>query len=666
MTSTPDHESGSAPEPGAPYAISLPGARFDPVTGAELTGREGTRRRGSYALQQGEPVMSFNLVSSLLPMASGTAPQTYRWALGLGLLVPVAAGALGYLTFAFVAAALLVPVVYLIYMYDVNQWDDQPLGVTLGAVGVAGVLGIGFTWLWHGLLDSGAATAGAGAGLIGINWSSLLVLCLLVPLVSEVLKQVGPVLLSRRPAFDDLIDALTFGVAAGSAYAAAETLVVNRALFSSLGHIDQVDSGFWLSLVLSAAVVKPVVYGAATGIAMAAFSGVGRGYVGFKAPYLRGLAEAIAANVVFQLAMFLAGRVGGPRGAVLGLVLGTAVAVVLVLRLRHLLHVGILEAALEGSPHREGLKDTAHGTAWCPSCDLPLVDGANFCVACGTAVRAASKVSRRRNTALDDAAAAPATPEPPRDHKQTALVVGSALAVLLAAGLLGQVAAAASSDVETPSTEDIQITPDLSGSTIDPAPSPAPAPGPSVSPSDTASSSSYLSGETGSRAQNASAQSTSGDTFLLGSKVKTADGGVRLRLAPGWQVLASNATRIVAAKGNAVFTVDITQPPADTGAMMQSHLQGLLTQGVQDLQVTQPTQAALPSANFVAAQRLNLRGLIASQQGGSIPVEGFAFYLVRQDGVGITVTGIFNQGEMQRVPGLVKEYGVMLSSLLGG
>ena len=162
----PASDPAGSPEAGAPAVTTLPGARFDPVTGAELGGRDGARR-GSYALQQGEPVMSFNLVSSLLPLASGTSPQTYRWALALGLLVPIVAGALGYLAFAFVAAALVIPVVYTIYLYDVNQWDDQPVGVTLGTLGVAGALGVGFTWVWHGLLHDGSVTSTAGVGFDG-------------------------------------------------------------------------------------------------------------------------------------------------------------------------------------------------------------------------------------------------------------------------------------------------------------------------------------------------------------------------------------------------------------------------------------------------------------------------------------------------------------------
>ena len=104
MTTTPETPAGLPP-------VAPAGARFDPVTGAELSSGAGAggERRQSYALQPGEPVASFNLVTSLMPLASGSAPQTYRWALGLGILIPVVAGALGFLAFAFVAAALVVP-----------------------------------------------------------------------------------------------------------------------------------------------------------------------------------------------------------------------------------------------------------------------------------------------------------------------------------------------------------------------------------------------------------------------------------------------------------------------------------------------------------------------------------------------------------------------------
>ena len=194
-----------------------------------------------------------------------------------------------------------------------------------------------------------------------------------------------------------MIDGLTFGVAAGAAFAAAETIVVNRGLFCSFGQVDSPNAGFWVSLILSAAVVKPIVYGAATGIAVASFSGLGAGYDGFKPAYFRGLAEALAANILFQGGLFFAARLEGTKGAVVGLVWGALIAAALVVRLRYLLHFAVLEAALEAASTGTELKDAARGTAYCPSCEMPLMAGANFCVACGTSVRAGSKVTRARN-----------------------------------------------------------------------------------------------------------------------------------------------------------------------------------------------------------------------------------------------------------------------------
>ena len=560
MTTTPGTPQGPTGVPaGAP-----PGARFDPITGADLRAGAGGERRDAFALQPGEPVASFNMVTSLMPLASGAAPQTYRWALALGLLIPVVAGALGYLAFAFVAAALVVPAIYIVYMYDVNEWEDQPLGVVLGAVGLAAALGVGFTFLWHaGLLGGDAAPVDFGQASPGIRWSSLLVLVLLVPVVSEILKQVGPLFLATRPKFDDMIDALTFGVAAGAAYAAAETIVVNRGLFSSFGHVENADAGFWVSLILSAAIVKPIVYGAATGIALAAWSGLGSGYDGFKPGYLRGLAEAILANIVFQAGLFFAARLEGTTGAVVGLVWGALVAAVLVVRLRYLLHFAVLEAALEASATGAELKDSARGTAFCPSCEMPLTHGANFCVVCGTATRAGSKVTRLRNRTDDEAAGATAARRPalaptpagvaPRDNKKTAVVVGSVVAAIVLGGVVGQAAASAAEDVK-PGDTGVEIEPQIgSGPETDDPPEEAPAPGPEPDPSESPAALGSL-GTQGMSAAFGAAQGLPGAvTTTQPTTEPTPDGGnggttsgnavdlgngIGFQVPPGFEVLA--------------------------------------------------------------------------------------------------------------------------------
>jgi RsiW-degrading membrane proteinase PrsW (M82 family) len=629
------------------------GARFHPVTGAEL-GAGGAERRQSFALQPGEPVASFNLVSSLMPLASGSAPQTYRWALGLGILIPVVAGALGYLAFAFVAAALVVPAVYVVYLYDVNQWEDQPVGVVLGAVGAAAALAVGFTFLWHaGLLGDDLAVVdvdGHGAG--GVRWTSFLVLVLLVPVVSELLKQIGPILLARRPAFDDMIDGLTFGVASGAAFAAAETIVVNRGLFSTFGQVDSPNAGFWVSLVLSAAVVKPIVYGAATGIAVASFSGLGRGYDGFKPAYLRGLAEALAANIVFQAGLFFAARLDGTTGAVVGLVWGALIAVVLVVRLRHLLHFAVLEAALEASSAGTELKDTVHGTAYCPSCEMPLVSGANFCVVCGTSVRAGSKVTRGRNR-IDDtdpanlANAEPARPSlaptpagvAPRDNQRTAVVVAAVVAAILLGGVVGQAAASAAADegddLPPPSESPVTVDPESYEDELDQ--------GSAVRVGVDEDRNPQAAGGKGGLV------SLSDDVLFLVPK------GFKI------EVNENGFARVYGQKG--YFFAYLTPTRSTLPKLIRTNLTELQEEtGIEDLAITQPQ--AIQVSGVQGAARLTFRGLLASQQGGSIPVEGFAFYFVREDGTGATAFAIYGKGALKPGGKLLAGYNTMLNTLI--
>jgi hypothetical protein len=623
------------------------GARFDPVTGAEL-GAGGGERRQSFALQPGEPVASFNLVSSLMPLASGSAPQTYRWAIGLGLLIPIVAGALGYLAFAFVAAALVVPAVYVVYMYDVNQWEDQPLGVVLGAVGAAAALGVGFTFLWHaGLLGDDLSPVdfgGNGAG--SIRWTSFLVLVLLVPIVGELLKQVGPILLARLPAFDDMIDGLTFGVAAGAAFAAAETIVVNRGLFSSFGHVDSPNAGFWVSLILSAAIVKPIVYGAATGIAVASFSGLGAGYDGFRPGYFRGLAEALVANILFQAGLFFTARVEGTTGAVLGLVWGAIIAAALVVRLRYLLHFAVLEAALEASSAGVLHKDSARGTAYCPSCEMPLPAGANFCVVCGTSVRAGSKVTRLRNRTEDVELAAPRpslkpTTAPgvaPRDSKTTALVVGAVVATILAGGVVGQVAAAAAADeghLQPPSESPVVIDPDAGGDQLGQKPAIT-----------------LGSVDEGSKAL----QAAGSDQVVV-----VAD-DVLMLVPKGFRVVdqSNGYVQVFGYKG--YFWAYLNPKKVTLAKLITNNLTGIQNMGVEDLEVTQPQSVAVSGMRGAAS--LSFRGLLATQQGGSIPVEGFAYYFIRPDGTGATAFALYGQGSLKPKSKLLLGYNTMISTLV--
>lgn len=383
-------------------------ARFCARCGADVraTTPVGHRRRGVFAARPSEPTWSLNLISTLMPLAAGSTVQTYRFALAVGLGVPLVAAVFGFLPFAFAAAAVAVPFVILLYLRDVNQWENRPLSVLAGTIAVAGVLALGFTLLWRDVLTNGSFSLIPNGNGVTVDVKVLLIIGLLVPVVSEVFKELGPLWLASRPHFDDLIDGLTFGVAAGAAYAAVETLVLNSGIvFNGPGRIHSPSAAVWISIIVVSGLIKPVIYGAASGIAVAAWSGAGKGYCGFGKPYLRGLAEAILANVAFQVGLYLTGRLGGTLGVTLGLAFSVILAGVLVLRLRFVLHDALLEEALEATNRGEAGMAASHGMGFCGQCELPLLDGASFCVNCGMSVRASSKLTRQANSAPSDTSA---------------------------------------------------------------------------------------------------------------------------------------------------------------------------------------------------------------------------------------------------------------------
>ena len=68
---------------------------------------------------------------------------------------------------------------------------------------------------------------------------------------------------------------------------------------------------------------------------------------------------------------------------------------------------------------------------------------------------------------------------------------------------------------------------------------------------------------------------------------------------------------------------------------------------------------------MVEAQTLMYRGLMATQQGGTFPVEGFGYYFITQDGTGITAFGLYEQGALASTPALVDGYNALLNVLVG-
>ena len=84
--------------------------------------------------------------------------------------------------------------------------------------------------------------------------------------------------------------------------------------------------------------------------------------------------------------------------------------------------------------------------------------------------------------------------------------------------------------------------------------------------------------------------------------------------------------------------------------------------GIEDLEVTKPQAVQITGVKGAAS--LNFRGLLATQQGGSIPVEGFAYYFVREDGTGATAFGLYGKGALKPKSKLLNGYNTMLNTLI--
>jgi hypothetical protein len=365
--------------------------------GTSLRGSSSTRA-GSYAVQSSEGVNQFALISTILPHSNRQTADNYRWAMILSAVLIVAATALGLLPIAVAAAAFLIPIVYLVYIYDVNMWEDAPVPVVAALFVGTGVLAVlvslfFFRWVFDEQFNTFAA--GSRIGIDGLSLPALLLFAVVLPIVAEVAKNLGGVLLAKRPQYDDMIDGLTFGIAAGTAYAAFETIVLYSSVFTSADFRTTDGLASWAVVVVNLMVVKSLIYGTATGIAVAAFSGKGEGYDGFKPSYFAAFGLAVAANVAYWLGVRLLAYV--PFGQALGLVWGFVILAVLVMRIRVMMQAALLEAATEDAVRTDGgrSKRATVDESTCPECENLLLDNSNFCMVCGTSVRSTSHQARR-------------------------------------------------------------------------------------------------------------------------------------------------------------------------------------------------------------------------------------------------------------------------------
>ncbi|HEU5439959.1 MAG TPA: PrsW family glutamic-type intramembrane protease [Ktedonobacterales bacterium] len=339
------------------------------------------QRRHAFAANPSESVYHPSVVTTLFPHLAPERSHQLRWILGgaalivfliaFGRLVPV----------AIVLAALLVPLLYLYYFYEVAIFEDEPLAVLAGTFLAGLVLGAAFSAaLYKPILDQSTASLLPGRGP---TQTYIVLTGVVFPMASLLLMLVGPVvLLITRRKFDEVLDGLAFGAASGLGFATAQSIVFSWLLIT--GPLQRPGQAFsWALPVVRIALLQPLLYASAAGLVCASLwlardPQTPRRSMGLLATPLVAVLLALILLVAPALASVLFG------GDVLNLVYYAAALVLLLLLVRVVLHVGLVEKA----------QAIGHGgTMRCPHCFHEVGD-TPFCPHCGLAMRSTSNRAR--------------------------------------------------------------------------------------------------------------------------------------------------------------------------------------------------------------------------------------------------------------------------------
>ncbi len=301
------------------------------------------------------------------------------WALVAGVLGVVATLLVANAGLATIVAALVVPLVYVAYIHHAEVHEGEPVVVLASTVLVGGVAGAGLALLSRQYLGQLALAQIVAMAQGRPPLSLVLFLGISLPLLGELLKLVGPLLLRRWPHFrNEVMDGAVFGVASGVGFAAVSTLVnywpVIRGGYAPTGAAGISD---WTATLVGLAILRPLVHGTTSGLIGAGIwaAALRRGSV--TLPVVVGLGGAVA----YSLGELLLLR----WGTLAVLALHGLVLVVLLTTLRRTIQEALLLDA--GALGLEG------GTLLCQSCHRS--SGARvLCTHCGTALRALPKRSR--------------------------------------------------------------------------------------------------------------------------------------------------------------------------------------------------------------------------------------------------------------------------------
>jgi hypothetical protein len=346
-------------------------------------------REHHYAAHPGEHVAQPSIFTTLFPHLGRHKIHEFRWAFTAGIAGVLLLYLAGLITAAILVSAFLIPVLYLIYLYEAQVYRDEPatvLGFTLGG-GI--VVGIVVTILGRAIYNPFDYNVNPLSNA-GVSIGALLIVGLAMPVVQEILKAVPAVLLPNRADYPETVDGLVFGVAAGLGFSLAEGLIgFSSALTSLPAHVTP---GNWIYDLTTLAVFEPLLQGSATGMVVATIWRYRRGSLAGRE--IGGVAMALIAHIAFAGGTLI--MKDSSVSPLFILVWQAAVVGALLIYIRYLLHHALLEEA-----SHMGFAETV-----CANCHTHIV-ASGFCPNCGMALTASPNSIKRSRRPRKESAATP-------------------------------------------------------------------------------------------------------------------------------------------------------------------------------------------------------------------------------------------------------------------
>jgi hypothetical protein len=355
--------------------MTVPEGDFCGHCGAHLATASSSRRH-AFAAVPSESVAHLSVITTLFPHLAHKRGHAFRWVLLGGSIAVVLLAALQLFAPATAVATFLLPALYLLYLYQVEVYENEPW-LVVGSTMVAGaIFGYAFT--------SYAGAAVAQLDLTGDTSSAFVLAGVAIPIMAQALMLAGPLFLySFRGGFREPLDGLTFGAASALGFTLASSLttfwpVIAGSLVGSGSGLD------WALRLLQAGILTSLINASTTGIVTAAIwlhrYDLRRSRSAWYSNILTTLLVALGSQILIGMLSFVVPDLFAQ------IVIRSLAAIALLLYLRVVIHESLMA---EGALHEIG------PDAPCPECHR-VVPTMLYCPSCGVNRAASSKHSRSK------------------------------------------------------------------------------------------------------------------------------------------------------------------------------------------------------------------------------------------------------------------------------